>query len=297
MGNYEKNSLIINDVCTKSQLEQYFLNPNDPTHVVNIVLDRIAKTFQDNPTLAFSSYETDDIFQLCWQWSIEVLVAGKYNCRTSLFGYLHTVCRNKIFKLKRDKQWRGEISMQKTCKTCKHRHTCTHKITYTDLDNDPKCKVIAKALARNQSKHALSVQADYDITEPEVGDTSTQSTDLNSTIDLYREKMPEKYKWVLEKILDGNIKGISKHTIIATRRWCWKILKQSDPDQYGTPRVSGLIKANYNTYQREDRRKRRKKNKQLGKPADGLPHKNSGRKTGRPVGRPRNNEIMFNTKK
>ena len=169
INNYEKNAKIIHEICTKEELEVYFSNSdvrNDPNHIVNIVLTRIAETLHDNPFFSFASYTSDDIYQFCWEWCIENLQAGKYHSRTSLYGYLEVVCKNKIKKLRRDKQWRTDISDQNACRQCKHRDTCDRKVTYADLDTEPKCKVMKAALERNFAKHTLSVQADYDITEP-----------------------------------------------------------------------------------------------------------------------------------
>lgn len=136
-GNYQKNAKIIHEICTKEELARYFDDPdvrNDQGHIVNVVLTRIAITLHDNPTLAFGSYTSDDIHQFCWEWCMENLRAGKYNSRTSLYGYLEKVCKNKVKKLRRDKQWRTDISDQNACRQCKHRDTCERKITYADLD-------------------------------------------------------------------------------------------------------------------------------------------------------------------
>lgn len=287
ISNYEKNARIIHEVCSEEELESYFKDPNDAKHIVNVVLDRVAETLHDNPTLSFAHFDQEDIRQQCWLWSIETLMSGKYNCKTSLFGYLHKVCINKIFKLKRDKQWRSDISDQKQCKQCKHRETCSRKIQYSDLDHVPKCKVMAKALIRNSAKHALSTQADYDITEPESHTDQYEHVDLQCMTEFFENEIPDKYKPVFERILHEDIKGIPKHTVTAVRRWCWRIMRKLDPEKYGIPRKTGLILQNYRIYQREDRQKRRQKNKAKGKPTDGLPHKNAGYRTGRPVGRPK----------
>ena len=217
---------------------------------------------------------------------MENLRAGKYNSQTSLYGYLEVVCKNKIKKLRRDKQWRTDISDQNACRKCKHRDTCDRKITYADLDEVPKCKVMESALKRNLAKHTLSVQADNDITEPMCHRNKHVDVELSEMLDFYEEEIPDKYKPVFNKILNENIKGIPKNTVTAVRRWCWRILKKLDPEKYGIPRKAGLILKNYKEYQKEDRRKRRKKNK-LKESTDGLPLKNSGYRTGRPVGRPR----------
>jgi len=288
--NYETNAKIIHEVCSEEELELYFKDPNDANHIVNVVLDRVAETLFSNPTLSFAYFEQEDIRQQCWMWSIETLRAGKYNCQTSLFGYLHKVCMNKIFKLKRDKQWRSDISDQKLCKQCEHRETCNRKLPQSDMDKVPRCEVMAKALVRNKAKHALSKQADYKITEPPCHRDQYEEVDLQCMSDFFENEIPDKYKPVFEKILNEDIKGIPKHTVTAVRRWCWRIMRKLDPEKYGIPRKTGLILANYKTYQKEDRRRRRKRNKAKGKPIDGLPHKNSGYKTGRPVGRPKKYE-------
>jgi hypothetical protein len=296
LSNYEKNAKIIHRICTREDLERYFNTPdvrNDPDHVVNVVLTRIAITLHDNPAFAFAGYTSDDIYQLCWQWCIENLQAGKYNFTTSLYGYLEKVCKNKIKKIRRDKQWRTDISDQNACRKCKHRNTCDRKVTYSDLDTIPKCKVMASALKRNHAKHALSVQADYDITEPVCNKNKHADIEVSDVAEFFGEQIPDKYKAVFTKMLQGCITGIPKNTIVAARRWCWKILRKVDGEQ-----AKYFERVYYNSYQKEHRRKERAKQKKekatfgAGDPLTqaafgaGDPSKNGASVVKRRVGRP-----------
>ena len=258
-GNYQKNARIIHEICTENELMQYLANPefkNDPDHIINVVLTRIAETLHDNPTLAFAHYESEDIYQLCWLWCIDTLKAGKYNYQSSLYGYLEKVCKNKIFKLKRDKQWRSDISDQKACRKCKYRKECNRKISYSDLEKIPKCKVMAAALERNNSKYALSVHADYDITEPVCHRGTHVAVELEDITEFFGENIPEKYKHVFHRFLQGNITGIPKNTVVAARRWCWRILRKLDEEQ-----AEYYKRIYYNSYQRELMRRLRKEAK------------------------------------
>ena len=264
MKNYERNAKIIHEICTQEALEQYFKNPNDPEHIVNVVLERVAKTLHDNPTLSFGSYDELDIYQFCWQWSMETLQAGKYNCQTSLFGYLHRVCVNKVFKLKRDKQWRSDISYQKACQKCKNRNICDRKIRYTDLDiintaneqNLPLCKIKIASLKRNSAKYALSIQMDYDITEPECNKKVETEVEINDITEFFGEQIPEKYKDIFFRLLNGQTTGIPKNTITAARRWCWRIMRRLDKEQ-----IEYYEKIYYNSYQKDLMKKMRKQGK------------------------------------
>jgi len=255
LGNYEKNSKIIHEICTKENLERYFSDPevrNDPSHIVNVVLTRIAETIHVNPTFAFASYTPDDIYQFCWEWCIENLRAGKYNSQTSLYGYLDIVCKNKIKKLWRDKQWRTDISDQKACRKCQHRETCDRKVTYADLETAPACPVKKAALERNHAKHTLSVQADYDITEPACHRNHHVDVEISELVEFFDEKLPDTYKPVLKRLLNGNITGIPKRTIVTARRWCWKVLREIDLEK-----AELFWRIYYNTFQKESRRRER----------------------------------------
>ena len=219
---------------------------------MNVVLTRIAATLHDNPTFAFASYTSEDIYQFCWRWCLENLSAGKYNCRTSLYGYLEMVCKNKIKRLRRDSQWRTDISDQKTCKQCKLRDTCNRKVTFADLDTVPKCAVMKKALERNHSKHTLSVQADYDITEPACHRDQHVDVEIADLIEFFGQEIPEVYKPVLDRLLLGNITGIPKKTIVTARRWCWRVLRGIDLEK-----AEQFQRIYYNVFQKESRRKER----------------------------------------
>lgn len=199
----------------------------------------------------------NDIYQFCWEWCIENLRAGKYNSQTSLYGYLEIVCKNKIKKLRRDKQWRTDISDQNACRKCKHRDTCERKVTYADLETVPKCKVMKAALERNYAKHTLSVQADYDLTEPACHRNHHGDVEIAELMDFFGKQIPEIYKPVLQRLLHGNITGIPKKTIITARRWCWKALRKIDVE-----RAEQFQRIYYNAYQKESRCKERLLKKQ-----------------------------------
>jgi hypothetical protein len=255
MNNYQKNAQIIHKICTREDLDLYLINPdvrNDQDHIVNVVLTRIAVTFHDNPSFAFASYTSEDIYQFCWEWCIENLSAGKYNCKTSLYGYLEKVCKNKIKKLRRDKQWRTDISDQNACRKCKHRETCDRKVTYADLDTVPKCKVMKAAIERNLAKHNLSVQIDQDITESVCHKNHHADVEIAELVEFFNEEIPDVYKPVLHRLLHGNITGIPKKTIITARRWCWRILRNVDIEK-----AEQFQKIYYNSFQKESRQKER----------------------------------------
>ena len=254
MSNYEINSKVIHVVCTKKEIKEYLRNP-DEEHIVGVIIGRVAITLHDNNTLPFSSHEQEDVLQMCWQRCLEILGSKKlkYNYKTPLFGYLHKACINWLLRLKRDTQWRNDIVYQKACKKCKHRDTCTRKVSYVDLDTPPTCKAKAAALIRNQSKHALSVQSDYNVTEPIDHRSGHQTVDLNDIVEFFGERIPEKYQYIFHKLLNGRLTGIPKNKLLATRRWCWKILKRLDMEQY-----EYYKRAYYNSYQRELMKKLRK---------------------------------------
>ena len=267
----------MHEICTEEELQLYFENTNNEGHIVNRVLHRIAKTLHDNPTFSFGSYDEEDIYQFCWLWCIETLMLTKckktgvmkrrYNCKSSLYGYLDKVCKRRISKLKRDKQWRSDISDQKACRACKDRETCPRKIEYGNFDQIPRCEVMAKAIQRNSSKYALSVQADHDITEPVYHKDEYICVELEDITEFFGEQIPQKYKIVFQNILQGNTAGIPKNTLIAARRWCWRILRKMDIEQ-----AAYYEKIYYNSYQKELMRKLRK-NPSSVKRAPGRPAK------------------------
>ena len=259
-SNYSENAKIIHEILSKDELEAYFVNPHDPEHLVNIILHRVAKTIHDNPTFPFAYFDQKDLYQYCWFWSIEALKKGTYNYRQSLFGYLRILCERKIMNLRRDKQWCNDVSYQEACKKCEVRETCTRKITWRDTLKSPKCKVMEKALKRNSAKYNLSVHMDNDA--PDSVDDTPRYEDIitQDILDFFDNKIPDKYREVFVKILNNEIEGIPKTTVIATRRWCWRILRNVD-----TELAARYKRIYYNDYQKELMVKIRKKQKQRAK--------------------------------
>ncbi len=231
---------IVNDAFTENEINEWLSNPVD-THKIFDVIHKAAEMVKQNHTYQFSCYDSDDLYQLCWGWAYDVLLPktdpktgikkAKYNYLTSLYGYLDTIFKNKIFKLRRDKQWRNDIADQKACKQCKERDRCPRKIYLADKDKEYTCHVIIKSIKRNEAKHALSVQMDDDITERRDEAANAEREVIASDIyKILHENLPEKERKILEKLVAGE-KISNKKSIEWMRRRCHKIIGSKVHDE------------------------------------------------------------------